>query len=157
MAIKHYRPGDEQLNKIIAASDLLPMMSNRKWVKLLDALVAHASEVKECRVKLLWETETQVRHLLIDEFLLYDFDYYEQAMEAMITGKPRGWYAYREIEWLEFPGVATVSESSKPDKLVMQAIDLLQKVIDQAGLLQTSLTADSLRVDAYLRPAQPAL
>jgi hypothetical protein len=24
-------------------------------------------------------------------------------MEAMISGKPKGWYDYKEIEWIEFP------------------------------------------------------
>nr|GFC82981.1 hypothetical protein [Tanacetum cinerariifolium] len=79
---------DEFLDRVIAKRGLVGYLNNAKWVKLLHALVAHYSLIKECQVKLVWEEEYSDRLLRIDENTEYLFDYYDQAMEAMITGKP---------------------------------------------------------------------
>jgi len=133
-------------------SGLLPLMSNSKWVKLITKLVEHHSLIKECRVKLLGEDYTSLRTLRIDEYVTFNFDYYPAAMEAMISGKPRGWYAYDQIEWLDFPSEVADAKG----RAGAQDIAVIQHRIAEVGQFQLALTADNLRLYAY-QQAQTAL
>lgn len=110
-------------------------------------MVAHHNLIKECQVKLIWEEKPTGRLLLIDENTEYQFDYYDQAMEAMITGKPHGWWAYKGIEWLEFPRYPTEPSGE-------QDLDAIQAALASIGQLLLVLTSDSLRLEAYRVPAE---
>jgi hypothetical protein len=133
---------DDALDRIVNNRKLVGFMNNPKWIKLLHILVAHHQLIKECQVKLIWEEEYAGRWLRLNEYTNYQFDYYDQAMEAMITGKPRGWYAYREIEWLEFPRHLT-------DQAGEQDLDAIQSALTQVGQLPLVLTDNLLRLEAY--------
>jgi hypothetical protein len=133
---------DAALDKLIAAAQLQPLLSNAKWVKLLTALVESWPLVQECRVKLIWEDTCGTRRLLLDQHTSYNFDYYASAVEAMITGTPRGWYAYKEIEWLEFPRDTAVGT---------QDLAAIQRVIEAVGQFRLVLMPDSFQLVAYLR------
>lgn len=137
---------DEFLDRVISKRGLVGYLNNAKWVKLLHALVTHNDLIKECQVKLIWEEKPTGRLLLLDENTEYQFDYYDRAMEAMITGKPHGWWAYREIEWLEFPRYPT----GKSDE---QDFTAIQSVLASVGQFPLVLTDSSLRVEAYRVPA----
>ena len=134
--------GDEFLDRVVNKRALVGFMNNPKWVKLIHGLVANHSLVKECQVKLIWEEEPAGRWLRINEDTDYQFDYYDQAMESMITGKPRGWYAYREIEWLEFPRCLT-EQSGEQD------LGAIQTALAPIGQIPLVLTNNSLRLEAY--------
>lgn len=136
---------DDALDKLIAAAQLQPLMSNAKWVKLLRALVASWPLVQQCRVKLIWEDDSPERWLHIDEHDSYNFNYYASAMESMVSGKPHlgGWCAYKEIEWLEFGRVAGAET---------QDLAAVQRVVEGVGQFRLVLMEDSLRLVAYLRP-----
>jgi len=58
---------DEALNKIILSAELQPLMSNAKWVMLLDMLVQQWHRLQQCKVKLIWEGPDAERWLLLDE------------------------------------------------------------------------------------------
>jgi len=61
----------------------------------------------------------------------------------LVSGTPRDWYAYMEIEWLElFP-----SPNGEA-----QHLDLLQQQIAQLGQFRVERLADRLRLYAYYRP-----
>lgn len=136
---------DALLDKLIAAAELQPLMSNTKWVKLLRALVDSWPLVQQCRVKLIWEDASVERYLRIDEHDSYNFNYYVSAMESMISGQPSlgGWCAYKEIEWLEFPQVIGGET---------QDLAAVQRVVEAVGQFRLVPTDDSLRLVAYLRP-----
>ncbi len=134
--------GNEFFDRVVSKRTLVGFLSNAKWVKLLHTLVVHHGIIKECLVKLIWEAEPTGRLLRIDGDTDYQFDYYDQAMEAMITGKPRGWYAYREIEWLEFPRYLT-GQSGEQD------LDAIQSALASVGQIPLILTNNSLRLEAY--------
>lgn len=133
---------DRYLDQIIIERGLTGNLNNTKWVKLIDIMVTHHSLIKECQVKLIWEEEYTGRMLLINEDIDYRLDYYDQAMEAMITGGPSGWYAYREIEWLSFPRYPT----SQPGE---QNLEVIKVVLDSIGQIPFVLTNDVLQLDAY--------
>lgn len=75
-------------------------MNNAKWVKLLDALIKNDHLIPEILLKLVWDENLRKLHL--DGTTSWNFDYYPKAMESMVSGRPYGWYAYKEIEWIEF-------------------------------------------------------
>jgi hypothetical protein len=83
--------------------------------------------------------------LLFHEHTSYNFDYYAHAMEAMVSGVPRGWYAYREVEWLAFPQV-TSGEG------VVQDLEVLQQHLEAIGQFRLVRSPESLRLYAYHRP-----
>ena len=139
------RPDEAGLDKLIARTQLQHLLSNTKWVKLLTSLVGQWPAVQECQVKLIWEEAYRGRHLLFHEHTSYNFDYYAHAMEAMVSGVPRGWYAYREVEWLAFPQV-TSGEG------VVQDLEALQQQLEAIGQFRLVRSSDSLRLYAYHRP-----
>jgi hypothetical protein len=144
--VKHdfaFKRDNAALDKTILAAGLQSLMSNAKWVKLLDMLVQHWHLLQECKVKLIWEGPEAERWLLLDENRSYGFDYYATAVEGLISGKPRGWYAYKEIEWVElFPSPSDEG----------QHLDLLQEQMAQLGQFRVERSADKLRLYAYHRP-----
>lgn len=139
------RPDDEAIDRAILTATLHPLMSNAKWVKLIALLVANSDLIQACKVKLIWEDIDVERWLLIGEETSYQFDYYANAMEAMITGIPRlGWTVYKEIEWLDFPRFS---------RDIGEAQDLytIQLKIEEVGCFQINVSADNLRLYAYQR------
>lgn len=133
---------DDFLDRVVAKRGLVGYLNNAKWVKLLHTLVAHHSFINECQVKLIWEEVYTGRLLCLNENTEYQFNYYDQAMEAMITGKPHGWWAYREIEWLEFPRYPTESSGE-------QDLATIQAALTSIGQMPLVLTQESLRLEAY--------
>lgn len=137
----HHRD-DAYLREVIREKFSTSLMSDSKWVKLLDALVANVAEVKLCLVKPIWEETAPHRQLWIDEPTRYNFDYYATAMEAMVSGKPRGWYAYKEIEWLDFPRIVNATGAT-------QDLEAIKHILDSAGQFALNSTPDNLRLYAY--------
>jgi hypothetical protein len=143
----HFRE-DRYLDELIEQKSSVSLRSNAKWVKLIAALVAHADTIKECLVKLVWEEQEPIRHLQFDEHTRYDFDYYASAMESMVSGKPSGWYAYKEIEWLDFPRLVVTKGKAES---IMQDLDGIKLMLTGVGQFQLELTQENLRLYAYLK------
>jgi hypothetical protein len=140
------RRSDEALDWVILKAKLHPLMSNAKWVKLITTLIANWQLIQECRVKLIWEDASVERWLRIEEEASYEFDYYANAMEAMIVGTPRlGWAAYKEIEWLDFPRFSR-------GKVGVQDLKAIRQKIEEVGHFQFDASLDNLRLYAYQRP-----
>lgn len=140
------RRDDVALDKVILTAQLQPLLSNTKWVKVMDTLVANWQLIHRCEVKLIWEDAAVMRRLLIEEETSYQFDYYATAMEAMITGTPRlGWAAYKEIEWLDFPRF--LNDQARP-----QDVAAIEQKLAAVGHFRLEASADNLRLYAYHRP-----
>ncbi len=110
------------------------LMSNTKWVKLLCAL-SDIEEI-ECKanVKLVWDENP--RDMRIDDELVYDFDFYGKSMEALISGYPKGWYDYKEIEWLQLTGSN-------------ELIDQIKFVLDKIGKFEIEKISNGIKLFAY--------
>ena len=121
-------------DKIIAERFKTSCMSDTKWLRLLDALTAVDRLVDDCRAKLVWDDE--IRYMQIDG-MTRDFDYWPRAMEAMISGAPRGWYDYKELEWIEFP---TDAEHD---------LGQIRSTIESVGQFELESTDAALRLYAY--------
>lgn len=122
-----------RVDSIIAERFEVSLMSDTKWVRVFDALTAHAGLVARCRAKLVWDEE--LRELQIDG-RSFEFDYWPHAMEAMLSGSPRGWYDYKELEWILFP----------PGSQDLQTIGA---VIESRGRFDLERSPRGLRLHAY--------
>lgn len=91
----------ERVDSLIRERFSSSYMSDAKWVRLLEALVMLRPRIEFCKAKLVWDDVP--REMWIPESSSLGFDYYHNSMEAMISGAPRGFYLYKEVEWLEFP------------------------------------------------------
>lgn len=123
-------------------------MNNSKWVKLISALVDNSSLIMECKVKPIWDDSEPKRYLRIDENTQFGFDFYDTAMEAMVSGEPTGWYAYKEIEWLDFPKVTSSVNNKLP---IQQNLQFIKTIIENLGQYKLEMTQDNLRLYAYFK------
>jgi hypothetical protein len=137
---------DIYLDKIIRRKFTASFMNDSKWVKLISSLVDNAPQVKKCLVKLIWDDNAPLRQLIIDGSKRYDFDFYKNAMEAMITGNPKGWYSYKEIEFIDFPRYLLTEKGTTPEE---QDLGFIQKLAEKTGQFNFELRDDSLRIYAY--------
>lgn len=134
MKIKHKLDYAREKTEKIVNSFASSFMNDAKWVKLLEALSSTENLVRHSKVKLVWDDE--LRDIGIDDDISYDFDFYDHAMEAMISGYPRGWYSYKEIEWIEFP-----SDD--------QDVEEIEKAIKKVGKFQLETINGNLRLYGY--------
>ena len=101
---------DSERNKtdsIIQSFDV-SLMSNLKWVKLLAALSELDLDNINATVKLVWDTD--IRSFRLNNDLEFNFDYYDSSMESLISGYPKGFYDYKEVEWLRLKAPSLVIE-----------------------------------------------
>ena len=134
---KHQQLMDEQelarINRLIEERFVTGFMSNAKWVRILDALSSQEGLVVDCKVKLVWDD--QICQIAIDG-ATFKFDYWPMAMEGMISCRRRGWYDYKEIEWLMFPSVG-------------QDVTRIRETIQAAGQFVLDMSEDGLKLSAY--------
>ncbi|MBO2650815.1 hypothetical protein [Shewanella algae] len=109
-------------------------MSNAKWVKLLSSLSSIDGLDCKAIVKLVWDEEE--RDVRLDEGLEFNFDFYDNSMESMISGNPKGWYDYKEIEWLSISGD-------------QEQISNIQEKINQLGKFELATNQNSIIVFCY--------
>jgi hypothetical protein len=136
------QPTDIQLDKIVHDCFSASFMSDSKWVKLISTLIQNSDLIKECKVKLIWEQEVN-RHLLVSADLQFGHDFYGKSMESMVTGNPKGWYSYKEIEWLDFPKFFGNNQ--------IQNLDLVKSSLEKIGQFHFDYQPDNLRINAYQR------
>ena len=157
MEVNEYHPhnNDKVLDRLIDSGFVSSSMNDAKWVRLLDALTENEDLILECHAKLVWDQE--LRHFAIDGITHYQFDYWEHAVEALISGTPRGWYAYKEIEWIDFPAHSVQhfnpSKVNASTREVNQDLDAIARTINQAGQFDVEQNINNLRLYAYRRPS----
>jgi hypothetical protein len=110
------------------------LMSNAKWVKLLSALTKLNLEQAIATVKLVWDDD--VRSIRLDDDLEFNFDYYSSSMESMISGYPKGFYDYKEIEWLKI-------------KAPSEDIERIKLSLNNVGKFCVAHSKDDIQILAY--------
>lgn len=109
-------------------------MSNSKWVKLFNTLSSIEEIMCKASVKLVWDKEP--RDIRIDDELELGVDYFETSMESMISGYPKGWYDYKEIEWIKF-------NSNE------QQLNIIEHQIDKVAQFETIRDSNGIQLFAY--------
>jgi hypothetical protein len=110
------------------------LMSNTKWVKLLNALSKLNLNNAVTTVKLIWDSE--VRSFRLDSDIEFNFDYYPSSVESLVSGYPKGFYDYKEIEWL------TINTSASNLKLIDDSLS-------EIGQFCVNKSTSSIQVFAY--------
>ncbi len=153
MKAEHIDRSDAKLDAIIRNRFSCSHMSNAKWVKLMQVFADIHPLIRQCRLKLIWDEE--LRELLIHENMSYGFDFYDTAMEALVSGHPRGWYSYKEIEWLDFPAHVHVSVNQNNPRLgtkeAHQDVEAIADEIRKVGQFDLKETQHGLTLFAYIR------
>lgn len=132
--MKHKLEYARSKNDKIIASFRHTFMSNSKWVKLIDALSKNSILFHNIKVKLVWDNA--IRRLFIDHNTTYNFDYYHDSMEAMISGYPSGFYQYKEIEWIE----CEINAGQLP---------VMTRMLNDVGQFKMTKDALSLKIFGY--------
>ena len=128
----------EKIEKIILEKYTASFMNNAKWVKLIGKIVENFHIIKKCTVKLIYDDEIRILNITGNE--QYDFDFYSNSMEGMLTNPiVPGWTVYKEIEWISFPC----------DTDVVQDILKIKEQIQMLGHFNDELTDNYFRIYAY--------
>ena len=120
-------------DSIIKSFDV-SLMSNTKWIKLLNLLSNLDLDGVTATVKLVWDSEIRVFRL--DSNLELNFDYYASSMESLISGYPKGFYDYKEIEWLNV-------------KAPSETLELINNNLNNIGKFSVNQTIDYIQIFAY--------
>ena len=110
------------------------LMSDAKWVKVLDCITKIEDADRTASVKLVWDDE--IRELSVDDSLQFEFDYCKTSMESMVRGYPKGWYDYKEIEWVEF-------HTSKAQ------LNIIELELNNLGKFELERNARGIKLFAY--------
>lgn len=134
-----YRPTiaelDKKLDVRIKEKFSASYMSNKKWVKLIDAFVTNSELVKRIEIKKVLEEKTGF--LSAPNELIYEFDYWDVGFEGATSFG--GWLLYKEIEFLKFPskfqnGNLVENQNLKEIKAVIENVGLFE-IVEQEGEL----------------------
>lgn len=122
-------------NAISKFSELL--MSNSKWVRLIEQIVNNANEVKKIQFKKV--QSNKIGELYIDGESIFEFDYWQTGFEG--NNSFNDWLEYREIEYLIFP--KTIDSQKNQD------LDRISTLIKQVGEFDLELSNDELKLICY--------
>ena len=116
------------------------LMSNSKWLKLINSLVQNATLINTIQFKKIQSSE--IGELLLTEDIEFGFDYWQNGFEGCNT--MGGWLLFKEIEYLIFQ-IDQKSESN-PENLSQ-----LQDIINKVGNFSIEKYDDHLKLNCYLK------
>lgn len=114
------------------------LMSNSKWVKLIDALIDHAAYLKLIGFKKVQNSD--VGKLYLSEDTLCGYDFWEVGFEG--HNSLGGWLTFKEIEYLVFPKIVT-SEND------VQDLNQIKSIIEKVGQFDIEMNDDGLKMNCY--------
>lgn len=112
-------------------------MSNSKWVKLIEVIVANAHEIKKIQFKKI--QNEKIGELYLDENSIFEFDYWDSAFEG--NNSFGDWLQYKEIEYLSFPKIL--------DSNTTQDLEKISTIIQSIGEFCLESDENELRLICY--------
>lgn len=113
------------------------LMSNAKWIKLIDHLVNNMDEIKKIQFKRV--QDDRIGELYLDENSSFEFDYWQTAFEGINSFG--GWLQYKEIEYLSFP--------EKVDSKTEQDLEKISTIIQTIGEFYLESDKNELKLICY--------
>ncbi|HCN47647.1 MAG TPA: hypothetical protein DIT10_00870 [Chryseobacterium sp.] len=113
------------------------LMSNAKWIKLIDHLVNNMDEIKKIQFKRV--QDDRIGELYLDENSSFEFDYWQTAFEGINSFG--GWLQYKEIEYLSFP--------EKVDSKTEQDLEKISIIIQTIGEFYLESDKNELKLICY--------
>jgi hypothetical protein len=115
------------------------LMSNSKWVRLINTLLKNIDKVKKVEFKKV--QNEQLGQLYLEEDTTFEFDYWENGFEE--HNSLGGWLTFKEIEYLIFPRVIDF------DHNVEQDLKEIMKLIINIGQFDMELNEYRLKLTCY--------
>ena len=115
------------------------LMSNSKWVKLVNKMVETSDQFKKIQFKKV--QCNQIGEIFINEDTTFGFDYWQNGFEG--HNSLGGWLTYKEIEFLIFPKVVDAEE--KIEQNLIKIIDTIESV----GQFVIETDNDSIKLICY--------
>ncbi|MBD3902990.1 hypothetical protein NAL32_08590 [Chryseobacterium sp. Ch-15] len=115
-----------------------PLLSNSKWVKLINGLVNHIEKAKKNQFKKI--QNDKIGELYLDENTIYEHDYWQNGFEG--SNSYGEWLEYREIEYLIFPKIIDSKNN-------IQNLEEIQLIIEKIGHFSLELDTDELKLICY--------
>lgn len=113
------------------------LMSNAKWIKLIDHLVNNMDEIKKIQFKRV--QDDRIGELYLDENSSFEFDYWQTAFEGINSFG--GWLQYKEIEYISFP--------KKVDSKTEQDLEKISIIIQTIGEFYLESDKNELKLICY--------
>lgn len=133
----HY---DEQRTKQIDNAILKfsqSLMSNSKWIRLIEQIVHNADEIKKIQFKKI--QSDKIGELYLDSESIFEFDYWKTGFEG--NNSFNDWLEYREIEYLIFPKII--------DSKRNQDLEKITRLIKEVGKFYLELDENELKLVCY--------
>jgi hypothetical protein len=136
--VKRYE--EQQIREIEKAASRFSehLMSNSKWVKLVNKLVENISSISKIEFKKIQSTE--IGELSLSEDTEFGFDYWQNGFEG--HNSLGGWLTFKEIEFLVFPKL-----NNKND--VNQNLDEIENIILSVGNFEIQKDTTQLKLLCY--------
>jgi hypothetical protein len=115
------------------------LMSNSKWVRLIDKLVEGVEHIKKIEFKKIHND--QIGELFLDENTSYNFDYWQNGFEG--GNSLGGWLLFKEIEYLTFPKIVDEDKASEQD------FDKIIELIESVGQFALDVDEHRLKLICY--------
>lgn len=115
------------------------LMSNSKWIHLIETLVKNIEKVKKVQFKKV--QQDLIGELYLKENTTFEFDYWENGFEG--NNSLGGWLTFKEIEYLVFPRVIDF------DKNVEQDLEQIMKLITNVGQFNLEINENTLKLTCY--------
>lgn len=113
------------------------LMSNSKWVRLIEAIVENADDFKKIQYKKI--QNNNIGELFINEGSIFEFDYWQSGFEG--NNSFNDWLDYKEIEYLIFPKIV--------DSNNIQNLEEIKLIIEKVGSFNIEIDKDELKLVCY--------
>lgn len=113
------------------------LMSNSKWVRLIEAIVNNADDFKKIQFKKI--QNVRIGELYLDKDSIFEFDYWQSGFEG--NNSFNDWLEYKEIEYLIFP--------KNVDSNNIQNLEEIKLIIEKVGQFNLEIDEDELKLICY--------
>lgn len=136
--IKLDKHSDRETEKVISKFSQ-KLMSNSKWVRLVDKLVENADKIFKIEFKQVHKE--QIGEIYIDEKMEFEFDYWYNGFEG--CNSFGGWLTFKEIEYIIFPRVVDSS------KQIFQDLKSIETLISSVGEFDIEKDSNNIKLNCY--------
>lgn len=115
------------------------LMSNSKWVRLIQSLIAEIEIIK--RVKFKKVQDDKIGELFLEVDTTFGFDYWQNGFEGL--NSLGGWLTFKEIEYLIFPRIIDEIKNTEQD------LNAIRKTIERIGQFSLVIDEDEIKLICY--------
>ena len=135
---RYYEQIDREIDKEVSRFSE-HLMSNSKWVRLINKLVEDIDKIKKIEFKKV--REDQIGELYLEEGTTFGFDYWQNGFEG--HNSLGGILGFKEIECLIFPKVVDTKNQ------IVQNLDQIRDIIESIGQFALDIDDNRIKLICY--------